>query len=302
LFWASRNRRQSGLLMARVVVSIEFEADDAKAHNIADRLFDQFYDQKGFFQGYTMPEYLLPTGMIKGSREHALYLTYVISIDYMTDARKLWSNARGAFSFYPERFQPSTILDLADRTLTSFLRNLGARYPKSALATWKKISTLLNEKYEGDPRNITNTPLTIDEIRNRIDEFPYLRGDKLFNFYLRAMGENGLLKISNFNELDIPVDAQVARFTFYTGAVKIKGQSFQGCVYEDPLRGIIQAVWRRAANELNIYQWKLDEPIWTIGSSLCAKWKCGRCPVEELCEKVKGYRIIGGNLTWKRSS
>jgi len=287
--------------MARVVVSIEFEANDIKALNIADRLFDQFYGQKGFFEGYTMPEYILPTGMSKGSKEHALFLTYVISIDYMTDARKLWANARGAFNLYPERFQPSTILNLADRTLISFLRNLGARYPKSGAATWKKISALLNEKYEGDPRNITRTPITINEVRNRLDEFPYLRGPKLFNFYLRAMGENGLLKISDFNELDIPVDAQVARFTFYTGAVKIKGQSFQGCVYEDPLRGIIQAVWRRAASQLNIYPWKLDEPIWTIGSSLCPQWKCRRCPVEELCDKIKGYRIVGGNLTWKRS-
>lgn len=52
--------------MTRIVVSIEFEADGLRVLNMADRLFDQFYDQKGFFQGYTMPEYLLPTGMIKG--------------------------------------------------------------------------------------------------------------------------------------------------------------------------------------------------------------------------------------------
>jgi len=81
--------------------------------------------------------------------------------------------------------------------------------------------------------------------------------------------------------------------------LKIKGQSFQGCVYEDPLRSIIQTVWRCAANKLNIYPWKLDEPIWTIGLSLCVKWKCRRCPVEDLCDKVKGYRIVGGSLGWK---
>lgn len=55
------------------------------------------------------------------------------------------------------------------------------------------------------------------------------------------------------------------------------------------LSSIIQAVWRHAANQLNIYPWKLDEPIWTIGSSLCAKWKCGRCPVDDLCNKVKEF-------------
>jgi len=37
--------------MTRVAVSIEFEADDSKALIIADRLFNQFYNQKGFFGG-----------------------------------------------------------------------------------------------------------------------------------------------------------------------------------------------------------------------------------------------------------
>uniref|UniRef100_A0A7J3X781 Uncharacterized protein n=1 Tax=Thermofilum pendens TaxID=2269 RepID=A0A7J3X781_THEPE len=36
------------------------------------------------------PEYVLPRGLVPGSREHALYLTYVIAIDYMVDAEKLW--------------------------------------------------------------------------------------------------------------------------------------------------------------------------------------------------------------------
>ena len=53
-----------------------------------------------------MPEYQLPRNLKAESREHALYLTYIISIDYMTDAEKLWSKARGAYELYPERFTP----------------------------------------------------------------------------------------------------------------------------------------------------------------------------------------------------
>jgi len=44
------------------------------------------------------------------------------------------------------------------------------------------------------------------------------------------MGETGLFKVKNLHELDIAVDKQVARFTFYTGVIKIKAQKYQGCV------------------------------------------------------------------------
>ena len=71
-------------------VPVQFEIDDAKAINIAKILVNLIG------QGHwlvSMPEYQLPRNLQAGSREHALYLTYVISIDYMTDAEKLWSRA-----------------------------------------------------------------------------------------------------------------------------------------------------------------------------------------------------------------
>ena len=82
-----------------------------------------------------MPEYILPDNLVEGSKEHALYLTFIISINYMTDAVKLWHNARGAYRICRERFDPKAILTMGDRTLTSFLRGLGARYPKAGTGT-----------------------------------------------------------------------------------------------------------------------------------------------------------------------
>ena len=98
-----------------------FHVDEEKAVSIARRLYDDFYGQKGFFEGYRMPEYILPDNLVEGSKEHALYLTFIISVDYMTDAVKLWRNARGAYRIYPERFDPRAILTLGERTLTAFL-------------------------------------------------------------------------------------------------------------------------------------------------------------------------------------
>ena len=78
-------------------VKTDFAIDDLKAIRIAGRLFEQFYNRKGIFKDYSMPEYVLPRNLKERSREHALFLTYVISIDYMTDAEKLWKKSRGAY-------------------------------------------------------------------------------------------------------------------------------------------------------------------------------------------------------------
>jgi len=269
-------------------VLAEFEVNVEKALRIAQILYDFFVRKEGIFAGYSMPEYILPRNIVKGSREHALYLTYVISIDYMTDAEKLWRNARGAYELYPERFTPEVILRLSENTVKRFVRSLGARFAPEAARTWRRISRVLLEKYGGDPRNITLRPLTIDEIKRRLRDFPYLRGPKLSNFYIRVMGETGLFKVIDLEELDIPVDKQVTRFTLYTGVIKLRCGRFQGCVNDDPLKSLIEEIWREAAQEMGIAPWRLDEPIWTIGSKLCAKRRCSKCPVRSYCDKMKG--------------
>jgi len=281
-------------------VGFEFAIDDLKAIKIAGRLYNQFYNRSGFFKDYSMPEYLLPKNLQEGSKEHALFLTYVISIDYMTDAVKLWKKSRGAYELYPEHFTPEKILKASPRSVESFVKKLGARFYSNAAKTWVKTSRILTEKYEGDPRNIAKEPSAIVDVKKRLKEFPYLRGNKLSNFYIRAMGETGLFKVKNLNELDIPVDQQVARFTIYTGVLKLLSDQFVGCAQEQPLRGLIEEAWRNAANTLGTAPWKLDEPIWTVGSKLCSKRKCGQCPVEDLCNKTKGIVFKENTVVWSK--
>lgn len=67
------------------------------------------------------------------------------------------------------------------------------------------------------------------------------------------------------------VDIQVSKFTLYTGVLRISGGSYKGCVYDEPLRPMIEKVWSDAAKRLGKPAWYLDEPIWTIGSKLCNK-------------------------------
>jgi len=281
-------------------VKTDFAIDDLKAIRIAGRLFEQFYNRKGIFKDYSMPEYVLPRNLKERSREHALFLTYVISIDYMTDAEKLWKKSRGAYELYSERFTPEKILKVSPRTVETFVRQLGARFGSNAASIWIKLSKVLTDKYDGDPRNITPEVLSIQEIKKKLNEFPSLRGPKLSNFYIRAMGETGLLKVKNLDELDIPVDKQVARFTIYTGVLKLLSEQFVGCAQDEPLRSLIEEAWRHAAKALSTAPWKIDEPIWTVGSKLCSERRCRQCPVEDVCEKTKGVTFKENTVVWTR--
>jgi endonuclease III len=278
----------------------QFLIDDPKALKIAGKLFDDFYGRKGFFKDKPMPEYILPRNLKEGTKQHALYLTYIISIDYMVDAERLWKKSRGAYELHPERFTPEKVMKARQRSVEVFVKKLGARYYSNAAKTWKKISKVLLEKYAGDPRNITPELLEIAKIKKRLCDFPYLRGNKLSNFYIRVMGETGLFKVKNLNELDVPVDKQVARFTIYTGVLKLTSDQFVGCAQDEPLRGLIEEAWRNAARALNTAPWKLDEPIWTVGSKLCSNRKCGQCPVEDLCDKTKGITFKENTVVWRK--
>ena len=136
----------------------------------------------------------------------------------------------------PEYFNPRILMNMDLEALSGVLRKLGARYPTNGAKAWKNISAILIREYEGDPRRMTPTPLALHEMKELIKGLPYLRGKKLSSFYIRVMGEKGLFKIRNLNELDIAVDVQVARFTFYTGCLQLKEGVVKGCIHSASAR------------------------------------------------------------------
>ncbi len=283
-------------------MQIEFLIDDLKAEKIGNRLFTDFYGHKGFFKETYLPEYILPSKIVKGSKEHALFLTYVMSINYMTDSAQLWKKAKAAYSLFPERFMPEKILKSSPQTVETFVKYLGSRQQVNAAKTWIRISKILVDNYGGDPRNITKEPSKIQEIQRRLRLFPGLRGEKLSNYYIRLMGETGLLKVKNLNQLSIPIDRQLARFTVYSGILKLLNRSFSGDIYEEPFRELIEEVWKNAAKPLGTASWKLHDPIWIVESTLCEDKKCKLCPVDDQCEKKRQGIVFKENTVfWRRT-
>ena len=277
----------------------DFIYDQKKAVSIGRTLHDEFQGKTGYFEGYEMPEYILPE-IEEGSRALALYYTFVIAVDYQTNAENLWRNSRRQYNLHPELFEPKNILALQDDELVDFVRSLGARFPTNGAKAWKRVSELLISRYGNDPRNITPKAMRYLDLKRRLDPFPYLRGGKVGTLYMRVMGEKGLFKIEDLDRLDVAVDVQVSRFTFYTGVLKPIGP-MEGGVQSDPIKPAIERIWRHAAREVGCAPWQLDEPIWTLASTLCTNKRCGSCPVQSLCERVFEVRVKGNVLKYAPS-
>ncbi len=101
------------------------------------------------------------------------------------------------------------------------------------------------------------------------------------------------------NELDIPIDIQVARFTFLTGCLKLSKRNEVACIHEPPVQPAIEDVWRNVATSLGIAPWQLDEPIWIVGSKLCTWKNCAPCPVKDLRDKNFDIKIQGNKIYWE---
>ena len=172
---------------------------------------------------------------------------------------------------------------MSEEELARTLKGLGARFPKRTARDWREISRILLERYGGDPRSIAPEPLSVGEILRRLSEFPTLRGEKISAFYVRVMHETGLLKVRDPENLGLPVNRQISRFTVYTGV--LSGVDYLAVCSRPELRALVREVWRKAAASVSVPAWKLDEPMWNIGSKLCAKDRCGECPVKELCAR-----------------
>lgn len=270
--------------------------DYEKAIEIGKIIHDGFEKKTGFFKYTTMPEYIYPD-VPDVSRELALYFTYVMALDYQTKADRLWSRSREQFNRRGDLFEPENILSMDFSDLVTLVKSLGSRFPNNGARAWRKISSLLLEEYKGDPRNIAVERTSLKEIKSRLSPFPSLRGPKVGRVYTRIMGEKGLFNVSDLDSLDVAIDVQVTRFTFYTGVLKAEGRiysSFQSHM----IKNAIEGVWRKVASEVNCPPWKLDEPIWTIASNLCShQFKCNTCPVEKLCNKDFNYGFQNGILS-----
>jgi len=289
-----------------------------RSNKIAELLFDSF-SFGGILGRNDMPEDTLPSGVIKGSLEHLLFITFTVAIDYQRDATTLWANSRKTFEdletrylFFPDRLN-ETGFDKIVRDMQKY--GLSKKFHRDALI-WQTLGLTFFRKWDSNPVNFLDSSqwdslLILEHLKNDIhfsdgkyaSDFPNLRGAKIGPLWVRMLRDNvGITKLLNLDKAPIPVDIHIARATLATGVVRGQYEGMLEELYMD-----IREAWFEGVKELRIKNRSMialdvDEPLWHLSKYGCSKNRdksTGYCSVINICE-ARDF-CIGGKIKIKNN-
>ena len=215
-------------------VSIVIDAKRGK--KVAGLLYNSF-TTKGIHGRMDMPEDVVPSGVVRGSLEHTLFITLTVSIDYQRDALLLWESSRKSLQDPDTRylFDPRLLYEIPLRKTVEDMQKYGlSKKPYKDANIWRTVGVSFFKKWEGDPRNFLqscdwDSLVILKHLRDDkhlyggrfVSDYPYLRGPKIAPLWLRMLRDNiGMTQLRSLEKVPIPVDIHVARATLATGVVR----------------------------------------------------------------------------------
>ncbi len=271
--------------------------DFKKAEEITAAVYKQYRTRSGFFQNHEVADYECPTGMVAGSREYALYLTYIFALDEDVDSAELWRRVRSFYQGTPWFFDAEQIFTRSSEGLTKALTAIGATKVDSSIKKWRTLSKILLEKYSGDPRSIADRIREVAEVKKTIAELLGTNEERRIHKYLQIMSAHELLKVKK--DLGILADRSLAAFTIRTGVLKTDGRLPEEPSEDNLVLSLTGDIWRETSAKLNIPAWELEQSIAMVASKLCAQMKCIICPIYAPCGKKFDLKTVRKEVATK---
>lgn len=187
-------------------------------------------------------------------RQKALFLFYVIQLDYATKSQQLYNGAKKMWNLNNKYFEPKVILKTTNQQLTKLLNKyLKPRYINEAVKRWKANSQTLLDLYKGNPLNIfRNTRDAIDTM-NRIKKLRGF-GPKIGNFFFRSIVNTFNISLARIEEISQPVDMHDVRLTHEWGFIKSKQMSQKNIKK-------VKEIWQKACKEAKITMNQDKNPV-----------------------------------------
>lgn len=266
---------------------MDLQINKQRAVDVVLRLYTTYKNNEGIFKATTgILEKQIPSIITKLSKEHALFLLYLISVDYGTKSSALYKKAIAFYEEMPNFFNPWHISrkfnsDNIEELSNLLSKKLGVRYPNEAAKKWYKNSIILINKYGGDPRRIFYKSEDARKVVQEIKKL-YGFGPKIGNLLLRVFIGCGFVTLKNIDQVLPPVDIHDVRIAFNTEIVKLDSG---GKIDLYKFVPHVQKIWLDACNAANLNWLEIDRALWIIGSVGCATGACHICPLDSLCKK-----------------
>jgi len=228
-----------------------------RAIEIVHYIVSTYNKKLGVFKNRINAEDFVPKNT--NSKEKALFLFYVIQIDYAMKSERLYKGAIKLLKYDKKYFNPKVILNLKQIKLKSIIKKfLNPRYINEAVNRWKKNSKVLIEEYKGDPIDIfkhSNNALPIEKEIRKFRGF----GPKIGNFFFRTMVNTFNFKLKNIDKITQPVDRHDIRLTYEWGLIGSKEINDKNIKM---VKEILQKACIKAKKSWLVF----DRAMWIMGS------------------------------------
>lgn len=265
-----------------------YRLDHARAGRVLSTVSRAMIDRVGLLnEQEDLVENQLPPGVVIGSREHALFLFYVVPNDRGVRSAHLWRRAKLLYGAEPALFEPASVRARFSggwESLRLLLQGtLKPRYAGHAARGWLSNSTELLERFEADPRRLFAASANAPELLDLICSFSGF-GPKTGGMLLRAAIGLGMANPRNLEAAEMPVDIHDTRISYLTSMLRFDDPDtgFDSAKYMSLVRPVRRFLTEVCAAE-GIPWPEVDRALWLIGSRGCAPKRCDLCPINSFC-------------------
>jgi hypothetical protein len=196
----------------------------------------------------------------KGSRENFLYFTLAPAINFQRKSEALWNAALKTYSD-PETtfvFEPAAVAHGEEAFRVALTKHRLALQTHKHVSIWFTINKTLHERYDNDPRNVLSDAgydvlRILHSLQQQRENFPYLNGPKLSNYWLYILSCFTDVTFVNRHEISVIPDVHVTRATQHLGLLP-SDQSVT------PIE--VAETWKQFLEGTNISPSDLHAPLW----------------------------------------
>ncbi len=216
-----------------------------------------YENNRGVFSNKVNAEDLIPEGLSDQNR--ALFLFYVIQLDYATKSQNLYRGANELYRLNPSFFTTVYQKETSQESVTDLLKKyLRPRYLNEAIRRYQINTDRLLKNYSGKPLKIFKESKTALEALEKVRTFRGF-GPKIGNFFVRTMVNTFSFDYPDIQEILPPVDVHDVRIAYLMGYVPSK---------EMTTRNIqtVKELWSKACKKAKVSWLTFDKALWLLGS------------------------------------
>ena len=218
---------------------------------------------QGQLGGEIMPEDVHPD-LPKDSKELLHYLTLGMCLNYQRNSYTLWKACTAAYFdkdvnwvFVPEQVAATD----EDCLRPALVKHKVALQPNKHTNNWKRVSDGIMKHGRGDMRVILETydhdiAKIRDFIQSNRQDFPYLAGDKICNYWLFVLLQYTSLPLSNRQALTVAPDTHVLQASSQLNVLTNED------LKSADVQTICSNAWSRILEGSNLIPIDIHTPLW----------------------------------------